>query len=351
MIKNFKIFENSLYTPLKKVLDNSGDIIEEELEKVIGFDKKDYKLDVINDLNFYLNVKEEFFDDFVNVENGVFRHYLGISSNYGGYENYVDESEIEYLHYYFNEENEKLFKRLCELLDVKNDDKDTSLLLALGNNIDTSDILYEISDANEMVIRKEVNKAFDDLPFQVDLNYTGNFDLELELNIHKIIDYIEKKELEDINTIADFLENVDYGNFTYEVENVWESEFDRDFTDTNKVIKEQLENIIDELEEITKLPKPDPNQLTLFNDFEEYEAKYNFNSEIFTKLKFEDLRYAKDVGGKLLAWFKSYLFQKPFMDNSENKLFDYKRLESENILNPEIEKEYGHLVSAEKYNM
>jgi len=353
MIKKFQIFENSIYIPLKRVLDSSGDINEEELEKVIGFESKDYDLDVINDYDFTLSVKENFFEDFVGIEKGVINYYFQIDSNYSNYEYHVDDSEMEYISSYFDDNNQKLVEKICDLLYIEKTDDNLRLLIpALGDNI-SNDILYELSYANEAVVEQEVSKAFKDLPFQLSISYTGKFDLDVDLNIHDIIEYIEKNELKEIETISDFLYNVDYDTFSYEIDYVGQSDFEPDYTDLNKVAETQLEDVIEDLEQYDKLVKNDPNQMRLFDkEIEEMDAQYKFKSDIFSKLKIEELEYAKQVGGKLLAWFESYEFQKNYMDSDKvDKLFKLKKLKDDDILNPKIDDEYGHLESAEMFNI
>lgn len=356
MIKNFKIFENSIYSSLKYLLEND-DISEEKIYKIVGFNSKNYGLIVLNDDEFTLSLNERFLDDFVNVEYGVFRYFIQVDPYYSSYEYDINEDELNYLHHYLDDHNINLLTKLCELLnsDIYADsDESSKLILALGKNIDTDDILSEIKYANEQVVKKDVNNALKKLPFDISYSHSSSWDIDIDLSINKIVEYIDKHKLEDINTVAEFLYAIDYSDFSYEVNNVWESEFDPDYTELNKKLKVELENVIEDLEESSKLTKPDPNQLSLFGDFKDVEAKYNFHSEIFSKLSIDDLSYAKDVGGKLLAWFKSYIFQKKYMNDSnknDNKLYKYKRLKEEGILNPDIDDEYGHLESVEKYNL
>jgi hypothetical protein len=355
MIKNFKIFENSIYSSLKYLLEND-DISEEKIDKIVGFNSKNYSLIVLNNDDFTLSFKESFLDDFVNVEDGVFRYYLQIYSYYGNYEYSIDESELEYLNHYLDDNNIELLNKLSELLKSDIDDSNdvSILILALGKNIDTDYILYEIGYANEQVVKEEVNNALKKLPFDISYSHGSSWDIDIDLSIGKIVEYIDKNKLEDINTVAEFIKSVDYSDFSYDVENVWESEIKPDYKEVNKKLKVELENVIEDLEESSKLTKPDPNQLSLFGDFKDVEAKYNFNSEIFSKLSIDDLSYAKDVGGKLLAWFKSYIFQKKYMNDSnknDNKLYKYKKLKEEGILNPDIDDEYGYIESVEKYNL
>jgi hypothetical protein len=362
MIVNFKIFENSLYTPLKKLLDDDNEEINDnDLEKIIGFKSKYFDLEIDNDNNFTLYLDEEFFCDFVNVENGIFTYLEGVQSDYG-YEHYVDESEIEYINNYLNDDNIKLIEKICKLLDIENTDENVRLLLyALGDSIEPNEFIWEISYANGEVIKKEAYKAIKDLPFSYSRAYSyrktygkKNFDFEIELNINDIVEYINKHNLKDIETVSDFLYNVDYSYFSYEIENVWESEFDPDYTELNKIAETKLDNIIEDLEEFTSMPQRDHNQLTLFDKdvLDNMEAEYILKSDLFSKLKIDNVESAKQLGGKLLAWFKSYFFQKKYMEEGEGeKLYKYKKLKELGILNSIIDDEYGHLESAVKFNL
>lgn len=68
MIKKFYIFENSLYSYLNDIGDLDEN--EESLQKLIGFDSSDYKLDVkyYNSGCFGLIFKEDFLCDFFEIE-------------------------------------------------------------------------------------------------------------------------------------------------------------------------------------------------------------------------------------------------------------------------------------------
>ena len=132
MIKYFEIFENSLFSNLKKVeairkeeqkkgqyYAYEGDC-EDELMKYIGFDKKnedEFEVEYWGmqpDL-FTIHFKEGFIERFLDLEQGIFN----FATQFGGYNNYevtVGKDELEYLSNYISEDNIKEAKKINKII-------------------------------------------------------------------------------------------------------------------------------------------------------------------------------------------------------------------------------------------
>lgn len=354
MIKKFHIFENSLFTDLN---DNKED--EEKLVQIMGFDKKDCLLTLHNYwyLDFTLSFKQKYLINFFNLEDGILKWCINVLSPYYGYESNADNSEIDFIDGYLDSDNLEKLELLLKYLDIGIDYQRTwAVFEVLGEvqiddkSIDIDNFTNEISVEWTNAVKQNIKESLNELPFKITSSSFTNFEIDLEFSIEKIGEYIEKNKL-DVKTIKEFLENIDvanYINYNY-LENHYETNYDFDWSDLNKVFKKYIDNILDKID--LKINFDDPNQLKLFND-DEYSKminkKYNFDNELFRNIGIDKLNDAKRAGGKLLAWFKSYPFQKEYMkDPSVEK---YNKLKKEKILHPDIEEEYEYLDAASKYN-
>lgn len=347
MIKKFYLFENSLYSDLS----NANDY--DELEKFVGLPPDKYELSIVNNGRFDLSVKEDFIEDFLNLEERIIAWTLNVTCSSCNYDFYVDDSELDWISRYLTEENLHKLQEVAKFLDVGDivdNERVCDMFTILGDDlIDYNNIIYEISAAKEQVVRQDVKTALNKLPIEFENSYAGKWDIDVVFDIEKIGEYIEKNNLKDINTVSDFLEDIDFSDINFELENTNESNNEEDHTDTN----EQFEKTIDELIEKLNIPKEkynDPDQLKLFND-DFNDTKYKFDFDVFGKIPISsnNIHKAKHLGGKLSAWFKSYVFQKNYMKGADLKKYEF--LETLDIMNPKIEDEYGYLVSAQQFNI
>lgn len=115
----------------------------------------------------------------------------------------------------------------------------------------------------------------------------------------------------------------------------------------NKEFGKQMDSLIEKMDITEKYN--DPNQLKLFKEDEKSEYKFDF--DVFGKIKVNsnNIYKIKHVGGKLLGWIKSYVFQKDYMRGSN--LSDYKFLEKHEIIHSKIVDECEYLDAATKYNL
>lgn len=350
MIKSFYVFENTLYSHLTNLRDNDE---EEEISKLIGFDPTNYDLTVYrHDMKFQLSFKEKFITNELNLYDEVFTRALFVGTY--GWDHYVDDSEIEYINRYFSHENIESFRTLIKILDanINLDDREEIgyVFLALDGLFDISDIINEISDAQSDAIIKHVNDMFEKLPITITKAYSSEFDIDFEFDVQKIGEYIDTHKLQDVNTVADFLNAIDFDEFDDEFENVYEYLDEIDYTKIQTEIQTQLDRLIDLFGDYDIFVKPDdPNQFKLFDEDIEKNPKYKLPYDIFSKLDFNNIDYAKNIGGRILAWFKSYTFQKDYM--KDPSLEKYEKLIENDILNPKIEDEYEYLKGIEDFNL
>lgn len=354
MIKSFYVFENTLYSNLTAI---GSDFInkDEELEKIIGFKPKDYNLTVYSRGNdFQLSFREEFIADVLNLYRGDISHALFIGSY--GWEHNVDESEINYINIYFSDENKKTVKLLINLLDANITLNESEwgeeigmIFSTLDGIINVSDIINEISEAESDAIINHVKHEFEKLPIDISIAYSSVYDIDIEFNVNDIGEYIDENNLQDIDTVADFLRSLDFSEFGEDMENVSEYRDEMDFSKIQKKIQEELEKVIDLFEEYyISVPKDDDPKLFKDNEIEK-NPKYKLPYGIFSKLDFNNIEYAKNIGGRVLAWYKSYIFQKQYM--KDPSLEKYENLINNDILNPKIEEEYGYLKGIEDFNL
>lgn len=346
MIRKFYLFENTIYSYLRK--NNS----EEDIQKVIGIDPKNYELDISGG-NIILSFKEDFLTKFLELESGVFHFIFNILSNYSGaYEYPVEYNELNYIYSDLTKENKHKLRMVLKYFDIDYNIVENEMLEyffhLLGNLIDMNGVIYEISQAISEVIRKDVKNFLNELPIEIEQTY-GKYDVDIIIDIEKMGEYIEKEKLEDINTIADYLKNINLYNLDYELDNYYESEYEVDYTEMNKEFSNEIDSLIEKLDIFEEENIEDPNQLKLF-DYDE-KIKYKFDFDIFSKIPFDsrNVLYAKEIGGKIIAWFRSYIFQKDYMKNPT--LEKYNTLKTEKIINPKIKDEYEYLDSANMFNI
>ena len=256
--------------------------------------------------------------DILNIEDGTLDFFMQFQG-YNNYEYYVDNDELNYLHYYLDESNSNKIKELAKKfkykLKINNDNYEEGtihkFLTYLGLIDLEKNILVEISYEKERCVTKEVNRIMKSLPFEISyLSRNEKFNYELDFNTDTIFKYIEENKLNNIKTIKDFLENIsEKSELTYEVE--YQIDGDADYTELNISIGEKLDKYIDSNDEVfpyiimyDSLSAIKKNtKLALFD----YKYKIRFNYEEKKGNLFE---LAKEVNGEIYNWFNSYEFEK-----------------------------------------
>lgn len=258
------------HPPIKESVDTSKDLVSnlksDEFEPsdifhLMGLDENKYEFATStgwgryakNDYDengFTIYIDEEYLSELMDIEDeGVLRHILSFDSSYNYYEYYVDD-ELNYLHNYISEETQKNIVKLAKLFNYEIElDKNeiaegeiNDLFNYLSLNRELDDIKAEISMEHERAIEKAANAIINELPYSIEFAYAKKFNFELYFEYDKIIDYIKEHKLK-VNSIKEFIENVDNSDFSYDFEYNREYEFLGDF----EGVKKEIENIVSNL--------------------------------------------------------------------------------------------------------
>lgn len=374
-MKYLRLFEEH-HENLDVVLSTIDDDNADKIKDYIGFDEKDYEIDTsyydsrypknvkYNGSELTILVKQNMLENLMGVEDGVIGHIQGLTSHYSGnYEYYVDDSELDYIHSYLSGSTLEDIKKLAHKFGFQIDPEEEGEIKELFENLGLEDIFVdiknEISSEHESAIRDLARDILKKLPFEINYTTRSNKDFELYFNYQEVIDYIKKHNLK-VKTIKQFIENCDYDEFGYNLDySDGKYEFLGDFKEVDKLVRdacEQYTQFPDEL--FPKLIKH--NKIELFKNKIEF-ADFYQHYKIFIKHVLKGLNifeHAKHFNNSVLEWFKTYDFQKWFIEeykdiyakpnyNSSN----YKLLISSEIVDPKIKEEYEYLVNAEKYNL
>jgi hypothetical protein len=355
-------------------------ITEDNFKKVldyIGIDDTDYEINktyydrnfpdgkMYNDIELHLLISHSDLENIMGIENGTINYVQGWSSDYGNCDYYVDDDELNYIYHYLNDETytkiEKLAKIFDYEIDTSDDDNGEGKIAEFFNYLGLKDVLEdvksEIAMENERAITRVAHDALKKLPFEI--GYSGDYkkDLEIIFEYKEIIEYIKKYNLK-VKTFKELLENIyDTDDLNYDIEySDSKQKYIGDFEDVRKEINDACDKYIDNPDEIfPKLIVIDNLEL-IQNKKELANFFYVYNGWIkYERVDYRLFEYAKHYNNEIFKWFKSYDFQKWFIEDYENDIAKnpnkYKLLELSEIIDPKIETEYEYLVDVEKYNL
>jgi len=373
--------------PIIESIDNEEDtsenldiklstIDEDNYKKVldyIGIDSNDYEINttwynrdfpdgkMYNDSEIHILISNSDLEDIIGVQEGSINYIQGWDSDFGNIEYYVDDDELNYVHHYLNDETFAKIIELAKLFDYEIDPEEENEIYEffdyLGLKGLMEDIKSEIAMENERAITKVAREALKKLPFDIGYSRDNKKDLEITFNYQEVINYIKKYNLK-VKTFKELLENIyDTDDLSLEIEySDSKHEYLGDFEDVKKAINNACDQYIDNPDEIfPKLIEVDNIELIqskkeLANFF------YNYKGYIaYENVEWRLFQYAKHFKNKTLEWFKTYNFQKWFIEDYENELAKnadkYKLLKLSEIIDPKIETEYEYLIDVEKYNI
>ena len=153
------------------------------------------------------------------------------------------------------------------------------------------------------------------------------------------------------------MENIyDADDFSYDFEYEDKYEFLGDFHEVNTAVVNLCDNYIDNPDEMfPKLIEVDnlellKDKINLANFFLKYRVYLNYDrKEMYL------FYIAKHINKTILQWFKTYNFQKWFIEEYESDIAKgsdkYRLLKSSEIIEPKIQSDYEYLVDSEKYNL
>ena len=350
MIKNFKIFENSLFTDLSD-FDN---LEEESLEEIIGFNKNDciieYKRFSYEDFDFKLKVEEYAFCREYSIEEGLIKNILS-STKYNIDNVVLDIYELDGISSFLNDDNMNKFKKLLDFLRIDESCQDLHFLFKIFDDFfDYYDLLHELEIEYDKAIKNNISEFINELPFDIEFErHNNNYYIVLEIDIDNLLEFIEEKNL-NVNTIKDLIHYTELSNVDSDIFSYYETSYDIDYEDFNKEFEKGIDKIIEYFGLYKRRTSSDAKQLNLFDDDDDYDYELLELQNIFiNKLNINDINKGKYLGGKILDWFKSYNFQK--MQMKTNNKRNYELLQYYHIIHPKIEKEYAYLVDSEKFNI
>ena len=238
----------------------SGDIKSElDMIDILGLDEETYEIFFeydwrtrknvtdIDENGFSMYIEDTTLEELMETPEGIICELLS-HEGYNNNEYYVDDDELNYLN--FKGELGEKYLKLGKIFnyDLKMDKygiEEGGVLellnyLSLSSEID--DIKTEISMANEKAIDEAASDLITSLPFSISSAYSKKFNLKLDFEYEKIIEYIKKHNL-DVKTIKEFIENLnESSDFRYEYE--YEDKYE--YLDYKDVYRE-AEDIVDNL--------------------------------------------------------------------------------------------------------
>lgn len=338
----------------------SGEIKPDKILKYIKLE--DYENRSIYDKNLSIWLKSSELEKLMNVENGIIKYLFYVASDYGRYEYYIEDDELNYLDNYLTEDSFKAIQDLAKVFDYEIDVKERGEIKKMFDYLELNDELdtfkNEIRMENKRAIQEAAKKLiYKTLPFKLEnqQNYTYNnkenyFDLIIIFDYITIIEYIKKHKLE-INSIKELFENIYESNdFCYDFEYTMKDEFIGDFSELNIEVYNSAQNLEISPEKIFPIWIKNDN-IDLFKKYLEL-ADFISSSYVFINYNRKYLNLfdiAKNYNGKILEWFKTYDFQKKLID--ENDIFMYKSLIKSDIINPDIKDEFEYLIAAKDFNL
>jgi hypothetical protein len=355
----FKKIKQNVYLkehPIKENIDNPKNLFNilnspnfkpEDIDKYIGFDENDYQIEA--EIDYYSNkkvsdeikllIKSEELEDLVNIENGIINYLFHVRSDYGGYEYYVDNNELDYLSNYLTDDILNKIKKLGELfeydIDPNKEGEIHEFFNYLGLKRDLDDFKMEISSENEEAVRKSAKAILVSVPFEIDQNYSKNFDLSLNFQYDVVKEYIEKHKLFEVKTIKEFVENVyEFSEFNYDFEyNLC------DYIGHYDDLKRSVENVVEKY-----LDSPDDIFIKLIevDNLELFKKKINLANfdyiydtcKDYSRVRLNLFEFAKLFNNSITEWFKSEEFENIIKKRSKEEFENYKNF----ILGEDAEK-------------
>ena len=382
-IKKLKQVEYLRLNPIKENTENSENldvilstIVIDNPEKVldyIGLDKDDYEVNTTyydsrfptnkayNDSELEIILNHRTLENLMNIEENVIQYIQSLVSSYGNNnEYYVDDDELNYVHSYLTGRTFENVKKLAHIFDYQIDPEEEGEIKNFFEYLDLKSVLddvkNEISMEHERAIEELAKDIIKKLPFEIGYSRDNKKDLELTFNYQEVIDYIQKYKLK-VTTFKEFIEYVDADELDYGIDySDGKYEYLGDFKDVDKKINETCEKYIDNPDEIfPKFIQSDnleliKKKIDLANFFYRYKTYLDYDNQDLHLFEI-----AKHFNKTVLEWFKTYDFQKWFIEEYEHKVVEdvdkYKLLKHSEIIEPKIETEYEYLIDASRYNV
>jgi len=130
------------------------------------------------------------------------------------------------------------------------------------------------------------------------------------------------------------------------------SKIHQDITDKIRKIRDLNRHKLKQAEYLRNNPPKDKKKKELANFVYVYPTFIDYK-----RVEYNLFEYAIHFNNSVLEWFKTFEFQKWFIEDYVNevvkdpKVYSYKMLQKHKIINTQTIKEYEYLVDAEKYNL
>lgn len=363
--KKLKQQEYLRNNPIKENLDNSENLISilsspdfkpEDIENLIGLEEKEYEIKIDSEYNNQTHkyeynyskdgvrilMKSETLEDLMDIENGVLQYFMQFTSGYNDYEHYVDDDELNYLHRYLPDELIEKIKKLSKLFKTGIEIEESEyneypaipeLFEYLGLNDKLEDFKSEIRMENERALEKSACAELEKLPFKLNYEFTGNFDLDLYFDYDDLIEYMKEHNINAKN-IKEVLENIDNAN-----EFTWENEYERisEFLGDFENLKRSVETVVDDCIEFPDDIYPKVIAVDNLEAFKNNLELADFKSVYPIWIKYDNIRLnlfeiAKRYNNTITEWLSSKEFEKFIMTQSTEEIDNYQEfIMGENI--------------------
>lgn len=321
----------------------SPDFKPEDIVNYIGLDEEDYKLKSGSyyryepeyyDDKLFIFMKSSELDNILNKQEGTTNFILTLDAYYNNYEYYVDDSELDYLGNYLPKETIIELKKFAKLFKYKlKFDKDGikeceiyNFFIYLGLKDKLDDFKNEISMENERAVEKLARHLIKSLPLILSFEHNGDFDIELEFNYKKIVEYMKENKLE-VYSIKELLENVsEFTDFSNEIEYDGGKEEYIDYKDLIRDVDNTIENYTISPDDIfVKLIQVD--NLKAFQD-NFSKAIFNYNYDVFIdykKMEMNLFKLAAHYKGEILQWFMTKEFEEKMKKRTADEFESYEQ--------------------------
>lgn len=290
------------------------------IENKYDWEKKEYYPKYNND-GITLLLKSKKLEKLMNLENGIISELTKFLSQYNQQDYYVDDDELNYLNNYTTKEiNEKIKKLGIKFGYSINPEKEGEiykLFLYLSLKSELDDIKNSIATEHEKAIKETAIEILESVPFKIDNNYSGDFDLELEFEYSVMIEYMKKHKL-DVKTIKEFLENIyESDNFNYEYQEGHYNNIEN-YDDAVKDIERYVDKYLENPDEIFPILIKHDNLDVFKKNVKLAYFSYEYDRIYYYSEGSNLFQLAKKKDGKILQWFNSKEFEDYIKKNGDD---------------------------------
>ena len=347
---SFKKIKQTTYLiehPLKENAENPKNLLEvlefpdfkpEDIEKYIGLDKKDYKIEedyyhnpTYDENQLTLLIKPKKLENLMDIDDyngGIIEYLLRLDSSYRDYKYDIQDDELNYLQNYLADDVLNKIKELGKLFDYKikprKEGKIHEFFDYLGLKSELEDFKNEMRYEHERAIEKTAGVILKSIPFNICYSRDSDFNLELNFQYEEMKNYIKENKLFKVTTIKEFLENIsESSDFNYEFEYEHYDELG-DFKDLKSSVEDAVDKYLDSPDDIfVNLIEVD--NLELFKKKVDL-AYFDYVYDRWVKNKRVSMnlfQLAKEYNNSIVTWLKSKEFENIIYKRSKDEIDNY----------------------------